>query len=108
MEEKERCRVGKWFQPNYQATLKKMTLYQHQVYVGFVGFIRQSWNWNLKDTCEFSPTLDLAKSNPWIGYSIQEELGFFWGTGSPPYYMEMLVFKHIQNRFYFTLYPWTF
>ena len=78
-----------------------MTLYKHLVYVNFVSFIRQSWNCYLEDIWEFFPTLDLAQSNPWIGYTLKEELCFSSRTGSPPYYMEMLVFKHIQNRFYF-------
>ena len=78
------------------AIIKNMTLYKHVVYVDFVSFTRQSWNCYLKDTCEFFPTLNLAKNNQWIGYTLhpKEELGFPWGTGSPPYYTEMLVFKH--------------
>ena len=70
-----------------------MTLYKHLVYVDFVSFIMQSWNCYLKDTWEFFPTLDLAKNNLWIGYRLH----------SPEKNkIEMLVFKHIRNRFDFS------
>ena len=70
-----------------------MTLYKHLVYVDFVSFIMQSWNCYLKDTWEFYPTLDLAKNNLWIGYRLH----------SPEKNkIEMLVFKHIRNRFDFS------
>ena len=53
-----------------------MTLYKHLVYVDFVGFIKKVLNCYLKDTCEFFPTLGLAKNNPWIGCTLQRGIRF--------------------------------
>ena len=53
-----------------------MTIYKHLIYVDFVRFIRQSLNCYFKDTWEFFPTLDLAKNNPWIGYTLQRGIRF--------------------------------
>ena len=79
-----------------------MTLYKHLVYVDFVSFIRQSWTSYLKDTWEFFTTLDQAKTNPQIGYTLQRGIKFSmrkWFT--TVLHTEMLLFKHIQNRFCF-------
>ena len=51
--------------------------YKHLVYVDFVSFIRKSWNCYLKDTLEFFSTMDLAKNNPWMGYTFQRGIRFF-------------------------------